>query len=71
MKRKRKKDQLLRALSSVGRYNSTRADEGRKCRIILAIKIKVRTVVGRGEKSPLPDPGSELLLGGRARVVRG
>ena len=24
-------DQLLRALSSVGRYNSTRVDEGRKC----------------------------------------
>ena len=31
------------------------------------------TVVGRGEEGPLCDPGSELLLGGRARVriVRG
>ena len=29
------------------------------------------TVVGRGEEGPLRDPGSELQLGGRARVVRG
>ena len=27
--------------------------------------------VGVGEKGPLCDPGSELLLVGRARVVRG
>ena len=26
-----------------------------------------RTVVGRGDEGPLYDPGSELLLGGRAR----
>ena len=26
-------------------------------------------VVGRGEEGPLCDPGSELLLGGRARIV--
>ena len=26
--------------------------------------------VGRGEESPLCDPGSELLLGKRARVAR-
>ena len=32
--------------------------------------MKARTVVGRGEKDPLCDPGSELLLGGSARVVR-
>ena len=30
--------------------------------------MKARTVVGRGEEGPLWDPGSELLLGGRARV---
>ena len=30
-----------------------------------------RTVVGRGEEGPLCDPGSESLLGGRAREVRG
>ena len=35
-----------------------------------AIKMKARAVVGRGEEGPLCDPGSELLLGGRARVVR-
>ena len=28
---KKKRDQLLRTPSSVGRYNSTRVDEGRKC----------------------------------------
>ena len=32
---------------------------------------KARTVVGRGEEGPLCDLGSELLLGRRARVVRG
>ena len=36
-----------------------------------AIKMKARTVVGRGGEGPLCDPGSELLLGGRARVLRG
>ena len=60
----------------MGRYNSARVDEGRKCRILLAIKMKARTVVGRGGESPLCDPGSELLLGGRecegiARIVNG
>ena len=29
--------------------------------------MKAHTVVGRGEEGPLCDPGSELLLGGRAR----
>ena len=29
----------------------------------LAIKAKARTVVGRGEKSPLRGPGSELRIG--------
>ena len=29
--------------------------------------MKARTVMGKGEKSPLCDPGSELLLGGSAR----
>ena len=68
---KKKRDQLLRALSSVGRYNSTRVDEGRKCWILLAVKMKARAEVGREEEGPPCDPGSELLLGGSARVVRG
>ena len=34
------------------------------------MKMKARTVVGRGEEGPLGDPGSDLLLGGNARVVR-
>ena len=40
-------------------------DEGRKCWILLAMKIKARTVlmVGRGKKILLSDPGSELCLG--------
>ena len=63
-----KKNQLLSTPSNVGRYNSTQVNERRKCWIILAMKMKARTVVGRGEKGPLCDPGSDLLLGGRARV---
>ena len=47
------------------------AHERRKFRILLAIKMKARTVVGREDEGPLCDPGSELLLGGSARVVRG
>ena len=66
-----KKELLLRAPSSVGTHNSTRVDEGRKCRILLPIKTKARTVVGREEEGSLCDPESELLLGGSARVVRG
>ena len=34
--------------------------EGRR---FLTIKMKPRAVVGKGEKSPLSDPGSELRLG--------
>ena len=37
----------------------------------LAIKMKACTLVGRGEEGPLCDPGSKLLLGGSAKVVRG
>ena len=66
-----KRDQLLRAPSSVSRYNSTRVDEGRECWILLAVKMKARAEVGREEEGPLCDPGSELLLGGGTRVVRG
>ena len=68
---KKKRDQLLRAPSSVGMYNSTRVDKGRKCGLLLVIKRKARAEVGREEEGPLCDPGSELLLGGSARVVRG
>ena len=39
------------------------------------MKMKARTVVGRGEKSLLCDPGSELRLGGgekrRAKTING
>ena len=53
-------------MNRVGRHDSTRVDEGRKCCSILAMKkMKARTVVGRGWKGPLCDPGPELLLGGR------
>ena len=69
-KNAKQKDQLLRAPSSVGRYNLTRVDEGRKCWILLAVKMKARAEVGREEDGPLCDPGSELLLGGSAKVVR-
>ena len=52
---KEKRDQQLRAPSSVGRYNSTRVDEeGRKCSV-LAIKIKTHVPKWDG--------------GGRARYV--
>ena len=55
---KKKRDRLLRAPSSVGRYNSTRVDEGRKCWILPAVKMKARAEVGREEKGLLCDPGS-------------
>ena len=44
----------------MGRNNSTRIDEGRKCQILLAKKIRACTVVGMGEESPVYHPGSEL-----------
>ena len=48
---------MLRAPRSVGRYNSTRVDEGRKCWILLAVKMKARAEVRREEEGPLCDPG--------------
>ena len=42
---------------------SVRVDEGRKGWSLLAIPMKARTLVGRGEKGLLSDPGSELRLG--------
>ena len=43
--------------------------------IILKIKVKARTVVGRGEEGPQCDPGSKLLLGrereSSARILSG
>ena len=58
----------------MGKLNSTRVDEGKKCRV-LAMKMEARTVVGREGKSLLCDPGSELqLLGGsekrRAKITQ-
>ena len=66
----KKRDQLLRAPSSVGRYNSTRFDEVRKCWLLFAIKMKASAEVGRAGEGPLSDPRSELLLERCARVVR-
>ena len=51
---------MLRA-PSVGRYTSTRVDEGRKSGNLLAKKN------ARGQKSLLCEPGSELRLGTRER----
>ena len=48
--------------------NSTRVGEGRKCRLLLAIKkTNAHTVVGRGEEGPLCDPGSEFTYWEGAR----
>ena len=68
-----KKDgnQLLKASGNVARYNLTQVDEGRKCRFFLPIQKKALAEVWREEEGPPCDPGSELLLGGSARVVRG
>ena len=40
-----------------------RVDKERKSSTVLSIRMKARIVVGRGEKSLICDPGSELLLG--------
>ena len=37
-------------------------------RVIDITRMEARTVVGRGKEGPPCDPGSELLLGGSARV---
>ena len=50
---------------TVSRRNPTSVYEGRTGWILLVPKCKAQTVVGRGEKSLLCDPGSELRLGGR------
>ena len=51
---------MLKLPSTVGRYNLTRIDVGRKCRILLSIKFRACPIVGMEETSPLYDPGSEL-----------
>ena len=51
-----------------GEYSAIQREstrEGRKGCGLLATKFKALTAVGRGEKSLLYDPGSELRLGGR------
>ena len=60
----------MKSPSSVGRFQSTRIDEARKCSILLAMKIRAGTVVGRGEGSPLYDAGSKLHYWEGARVMR-
>ena len=67
---KKNRDQLLRAPSSVGWFDASRRGKN-KCWILLAVEMKARAEVGKEEEGPLCDPGSELLLGGSARVVRG
>ena len=48
-----------------------RVDGGRKGWSLLATKMKPRTVMGRGEKSLLSDPGSELRLGRETEKEKG
>ena len=50
----------------MGKHNSARVEE-RRAEIFSRNKCKARAVVGRGEKSLLCDPGSELRLGGREK----
>ena len=51
------------AYCSVGRRNSTRVDEERKCSVLVAMKMEGETRRGEGEKSILiyssRDPGSD------------
>ena len=61
-KKKKQRNLMLRAPSSVSKRNSMRVNEGRKGSSLIATKMRARTVVGRGEKSLLSDPGSELRL---------
>ena len=55
---------VIQALSTlIETYYEHATRRGKKVlEFFLAIKMKARTVVGRGEKSPLFDPGSELQL---------
>ena len=46
-----------------------RVDEGRRGWSLVAIKMKPRSVVGKGEKSMLGDPGSELRVGESAKII--
>ena len=61
---KKKTNQLLRAPKSVGQVQFDASRRGKKV-------LKSSRVVERGEEGPPCDPGSEFLLGGRARIVRG
>ena len=72
-KNAKKRDQLPRVPNRVGRYNSTRVDEGRKCCILQAIKIKARTVVGRGRRARYVTPDLSYYWEGEssARMIYG
>ena len=66
-KKKRKRDQLLRA-PTVGRRQFDASRRGKKgLKSSRDKKKKTRTVAGRGEKSLLYDLGPELRLGGRKK----
>ena len=56
---KNQRNQPLRAPNSVGRRNSVRVDEGRNSWSLVAIKMKARAGMGRGENNLLSDPRSE------------
>lgn len=59
------RNQLPRALSSVGRRNSMRVNKGRTGWGLVAVNTqeRIHTVVSRGKKNLLSDPGSQLRLG--------
>ena len=62
-----KKNQLLRTPSSAGwhdRHGLTREEN-------TEVLSRKKNVEGKGEEGPVCDLGSELLLGGSARAVRG
>ena len=46
------REDIMRAPSSVGRYDSARVDEGRKCLLLLAIEMKARTLSEEGGGGP-------------------
>ena len=77
MQKKKKKSSTAESASinSVGRHNSTRVDEGRiELKSSRDKNARHEPWWGRGEKSLLCDPGSELRLfikiGGRENIVR-
>ena len=67
--KEKNRDQLLRAPSSVGWFDASR--RGKKMLDSPRGKYESTCQSWEGGGGPAIDPGSELLLGGSARVVRG